>query len=85
MKLCPGRLDIQIDVHKLFNETAKQVIERKPSEYGEYAPGMIARDCIIRVEAAPFGKKMPPALCYHWDLEFALKNCLNQIERWEPK
>lgn len=85
MTLCPGRLMIEIDRHKLFNETSEQVIRRKPSEYGIHADDMILRNTIIMVEAAPIHKAMPPAVSYHYDLEKALQDCLNQINLWQPK
>lgn len=78
-----GKLDIQIDYHKAFNETAKDVIERKPFEYGN-AKKMIAINCIIRVEFLPTDKPMV-ALAYSHDLELALKDVYNQYLTWEPK
>ena len=85
MLIAPGRVIIEIDRHKLFNETAKQVIERNPSEYGVLAGDMILKNTIIRVEVAPITKPMPTAVSYHYDLELALQDCLNQINLWTPK
>lgn len=76
-----GRLDIQVDYHKLFNETAKDVIERKPFEYG-ISDKMISTNCIIRVEFLPLDKKMT-ALAYSHDLELALKDVYNQYLIWK--
>lgn len=76
-----GKLDIQVDYHKQFGETAKDVIERKPFEYG-IADKMIANDCIIRVEFLPNDKKMV-ALAYSHDVELALKDVYNQYFIWE--
>jgi hypothetical protein len=84
MLIAPGRIDIQIDQHKLYNETALQVIERRPSQYGIHAGDMIIKNTIIRVEVAPITKPMPTVVCYHYDLELALKNCLDQINLWKP-
>ncbi len=75
-----GKLDIQIDYHKGFGETAKDVIERKPFEYG-VADKMIANNCIIRVEFLPTDKPMV-ALAYSHDLELALKDVFNQWKIW---
>jgi hypothetical protein len=85
MSLCPGRLQIEIDTHKAFNELAADVIGRSPELYGIYTPEMIHKNSIIRVEALPITKPMPSAICYHYDLELALKDVLNQIKLWEPE
>ena len=85
MKLCPGRVSIEIDRHKLFNESAAQVIGRKPSEYGDQAMAMSAYNTIIRIEAAPINKPMPPVVSYHYDIELAIKDCLNQIKIWQQQ
>lgn len=83
MALCPGRLIITIDRHKLFGETAKDIIERSPNEYGVLSNEMIIRDTIIMIEAAPVNKPMPPVIVYHYDLEKALANTLNEIKLWD--
>lgn len=85
MLLCPGRIVIEIDRHILFNETARQVIERKPREYGIHADAMIKKNSIIMVEAACITKHMPTVVSYHYDLELAIKDCLNQISEWHEK
>lgn len=85
MKLCPGRLVITIDRHKLFNETARDEIQRNPKQYGDLAGDMCVKNTIIMVEAAPIDKPMPPVIVFHYDLESALKSALNQIKLWQPK
>lgn len=85
MKLCPGRVIVEFDRHKLFGETALDVILRNPKQYGILADEMISRNTIIMVEAAPIDKPMPPVIVFHYDLESALKNALNQIKLWQPK
>lgn len=80
-----GKLDIQVDYHKGFRETAKDVIEAKPAEYRDFdTANMIKQDCIIRVEFLPNDKPMT-ALSYSHDLELALKDVYNQYLIWESK
>lgn len=77
-----GKIDIQVDYHKIFNETATQAIEVKPREYGNDTDKMKELDCIIRVEFFPNDKKMN-ALAYSHDLELALKDVYNQYITWK--
>lgn len=80
-----GRLDIQIDYHKLFNETATDVIDRKPDEYAGFDTAAMKEDnCIIRVEFMPLDKPMV-ALSYSNDIEQALKLVSKEYKKWRPK
>lgn len=80
-----GKIDIQVDYHKAFKETAQQVIGAKPNEYDGFdIDNMVKKDCIIRVEFLPHDKPMP-ALSYSHDLELALKDVYNQYLIWQPK
>ena len=81
-----GKLDIVVDYHKLFNETAMDVIDRTPIEYaGCPCDKMKSLNTIIRVEFAPNDKPMAPAVSYHWDVEEALKRVHNEYLLWQPK
>lgn len=80
-----GKIDIQVDYHKAFNETATQAIDAKPEEYdGFNIEKMKKLNSIIRVEFLPHDKPMK-ALSYDADLEFALKDVFNQYELWQPE
>jgi len=79
MRLCPGRIDIQLDYHKLFGETAAQVIGRSRIATRAIEKEMINRDTIIRVQA----NSKFEAVCYHYDFEAALSNVLKQVKKWE--
>lgn len=86
MQLCPGRISVEIDQHKLYGETASDVINRDRNKYGIYSPEMIRLNTIIHVEALPVDKPMPHAASsYHYDIELALKDVLNQIKLWQPE
>lgn len=78
-----GKLDIQVDYHKAFEETAKEVIQRQPFEYGIVPDKMIKTNCIIRVEFLPTDKPMI-AVAYSHDIELALKDVFTQWQVWEP-
>lgn len=78
-----GKIDIQIDYHKVFKETASQVIETNPREYGNNTDKMKKKNCIIRIEFFPSDKPMT-ALAYSHDLELALKDVYNQYLLWKP-
>lgn len=86
MAICPGRVDIEINKHILFGETAKDVINRTPKDYMD-APiaTMKRRNSIIRLEALPITKDMYPVIVYHYDLQKAIEKCLNIIELWEKE
>ncbi len=80
-----GKLDIQVDYHKAFKETAKDVIDAKPNEYDGFdIDTMVKKNCIIRIEFLPNDKPMQ-ALSYSHDLELALKDVYNQYLLWEPQ
>lgn len=87
MKLCPGRLSIQLDYHKLFNETAEKFITDNSREVSGVTEDTLAKmretNTIIFVQANPIDKPME-AKAYHYDLETALKDCLYQIKLWKP-
>lgn len=78
-KICnSGKIDIQVDYHKLFNETAEQAIFANEKEYRDFdIEKMIKTNRIIRVEFFPSTKRMT-ALAYSHDLEDALQNVYNQ-------
>lgn len=81
-QLCPGGVTIQIDEHKLYNETAEQWIESDiAKEFKGMNPkilrGMMEHNTIYRVECFPTG--LGVVLCAHWNLETALASCLTQI------
>lgn len=80
MRLCPGRVDIQLDYHKLFNDTAAQVISKIEAPKAVKAK-MVQLDTIVRVQA----NHKFEAVCYHYDLEVALENVLKQVKQWEKK
>lgn len=84
MQLCPGRIDIQLDYHKLFNETSKQVIEKSPNIYiasKSTLAKMKRLNTIVRVQA----NSKVEIVCYHFDLEQAINSVLKQVKEWERK
>lgn len=85
LTLCPGRLSVEFNQHKLFNETAQQVIERTPKVFGKHIDRMCDTDTIIRVEAVPKDIPMPMVEVYHYDFDLALKETLKQIKKWKPE
>ena len=87
MKLCPGRVGITIDHHKLFNETAQAVIAREKyfnETCIEVIEKMIELNTIIQIDAVPVDKPMPLVTVYHYDIELGLKETLKQIKEWKP-
>lgn len=89
MQIAPGRVSIEIDKHKLFNETAETVIEREVKQFCDTSPyvisSMMANDTIIHLEVAPITKPMPIVEIWHYDLELAMKESLKQIKKWKPE
>lgn len=79
-----GRLDIQIDYHKGFKETAEQYINSSKEFEGINAEKMIENNSIIRIEFFPNDKPMN-ALAFSHDIELALKDVFNQWKLWKPK
>ena len=78
-----AHIDVQFNYHQLFKETAAQVIEAKPREYGNHAKDMAERNTIIRVQANPFD--IPAEfVVYHWDFDKALTEILKDIKKWKP-
>lgn len=77
-----AHIDVQFNYHQLFKETAAQVIERDPKEYGQHSERMAEIGIIIRLQANPFDV---PAefVVYHYDLTLAIKEINKQIKRWE--
>lgn len=85
LELCQGRFTVEFDIHKLFNETAEQVIERAPKVYGKQSITMSERNTVIRIEAVPKDIPMPMVEVYHYDFDLALKETLKQIKKWKPE
>jgi len=89
MQIAPGRVSIEIDKHKLFNETAETVIEREVKQFNETTEPikelMKSNDTIIHLEVAPITKPMPIVEIWHYDLELAMKESLKQIKKWKPE
>lgn len=87
MKLCPGRVSLTLDSHKLFNEPAEVVISREKQFNQtciEVLEKMIELNTIIQIDAVPVDKPMPPVTIYHYDIELGLKETLKQIKAWKP-
>jgi len=88
-RLCPGRLHILIDQHKVYNETASQVIERESEQFATTTLAtqemMCLKNSIIQVDAAAIDKPMPPVTVFSYDIEQALKETLKQIKAWKPE
>jgi len=80
MRLCPGRVDIQLDYHKLFGEGAAQVVDKIEAPKAVKLK-MAQMDTIVRVQA----NHKFEAVCYHYDLEIALETVLKQVKKWEKK
>jgi len=77
-----AHIDVQFNYHQLFKETAQQVIERDPAEYGEHRERMAELGIIIRLQANPF--EIPAEfVVYHYDLGLAIKGITKQIKEWK--
>jgi len=77
-----AHVDAQFNYHELFKETAKQVIDRDPSEYGKHTERMAELGIIIRLQANPF--EIPAEfVVYHYDLTLAIKEITKQIKAWK--
>lgn len=89
MQIAPGRVSIEIDKHKLYNETAKTVIEREVKQFAdtpEFRRALMAEsDTIIHLEVAPITKPMPIVEIWHYDLELSMKQALKEIKKWKPQ
>ncbi len=79
-----GKLDIQVNYHKGFNETAEQYINTSREFNGIDTGKMIKTNTIIRIEFLPHDKPMN-ATAYSHDLELALKDAYNQYLLWMPQ
>jgi hypothetical protein len=88
MALCPGRINVEIDRHHLFGESATDVIERSDRQFSETKSAVVdvmkSDNTIIHLEAATTTKPMPVVDIYHYDLELAIKEVLKQIKKWKP-
>lgn len=89
MSLCPGRIEIEIDRHKVYGETAETVINRETKQFsdttGFITAMMMANNTIIHLEAATTTKPMPIVEIWHYDLELAIKEALKAIKKWKPE
>ena len=89
MALCPGRIEIEIDRHKVYGETAETVILREVKQFsdtfGAILDEMAKQNTIIHLEAATTTKPMPVVEIWHYDIELAIKDALKQIKKWKPE
>ncbi len=88
IELCPGRFHLTINQHKVYDETAEDLLLREDRQFSDTPEKikqlMASTDTIIQVDAAPTTKPMPPVLVFHYDIELALKEALKQIKNWKP-
>jgi Cu/Ag efflux protein CusF len=85
MALCPGKVFIQIDNHKLYNQNAEDYLNESIPEETKYFDEeskalMIEHDAITRIEASP-NNMTPTVIVYSHDIELGLKSAIKQIEK----